>query len=112
MGKAVDELLESSFGVSCDGGIISDEHLPDENFARFCLGSEACQVEQATIAPGVQVDALLRLAEGVAQQQGEQDAKKCRLEDAPLFNAALDGGEVRGGALVLDSTFRFPVKGR
>ena len=111
MGKAVDELLEGSFGVSCDGGIISEEHLPDEDFAHLCLGSEACQVEQATVAPGVQVDALFGLAEGVAQQQGEQDAKKCRREDTPLFDAALDGEGVRGGAIVLDSTFHFLVEG-
>ena len=36
MGKAVDELLEGSFGVSCDGGIISEEHLPDEDIKFVC----------------------------------------------------------------------------
>ena len=83
MGKAVDELLEDNLGMSCNGGVISEEHLPDEDFAHLCLGTDACQVEQATVASGVQVDALFGFAECVTQQQGEQDAKKCRREDAP-----------------------------
>ena len=74
MGKAVNELLEGSLRVSCNGGVISEEHLPGEDFAHLCLGSEACQVEQATVASGVQVDALFGFAEGVTQQQGAQDA--------------------------------------
>ena len=53
MGKAVNELLEGSLGVSCDGGVNQEEHLPDEDFAHLSLGSDACQVEQATIASGV-----------------------------------------------------------
>ena len=90
--------------MSCNGGVISEEHLPDEDFAHLCLGSEASQVEQATIASGVQVDALFGFAEGVTQQQREQDAKKCRREDAPLFDAAFDG-EVRR----LLAKFTFPT---
>ena len=92
MGKAVNELLEGSLGVSFNGGVISEEHLPDEDFAHLCLGSEACQVEQATVTSGVQLDALFGVAGGVTQQQLEQDAKKCRREDAPLFDAAFDRG--------------------
>ena len=111
MGKAVNELREGSLGVNCNGGVISKEHLPDEDFAHLCLGSEACQVEQATVASGVQVDALFGFAAGVTQQQGEQDAKKCRREDASLFDAAFDGEGVRGGAIVLDGAFHFPVEG-
>ena len=111
MSKAVNELLEGSPGVSCNGGVISEEHLPDEDFAHLCLGSEACQVEQATVASGVLVDALFGFAEGVTQQRGEQDAKKYRREDAPLFDAAFDGEGVRGGAIVLDGAFRFLVEG-
>ena len=95
MGKAVDELLEGNLGVSCNGDIISEEHLSDEDFAHLCLGSEACQVKQATVASGVQVDALFGFA--VTQQQGEHDAKKYRRKDAPLFDAAFDGEGVRGG---------------
>ena len=53
MSKEVNELLEGSLGVSCDGGFISEEHLPDEDFAHLCLGSEAYQVEQDTITSGV-----------------------------------------------------------
>ena len=104
MGKAVNELLEGSRSVSCNCGVISEEHLPDEDFPHLCLGSEACQVEQATVASGVLVEALFGFAEGVTQQQGEQDAKKCRHEDAALFDAAFDGEVVRG-AIVLDSAF-------
>ena len=59
----------------------------------------------------MQVDALLGFAEGVTQQQGEQDAKKCRCEDAPLFDAAFDGEGVRGGAILLDGAFHFLVEG-
>ena len=97
--------------MSCNGGVISEELLPDEDFAHLCLGSEASQVEQATIASGVQVDALFGFAEGVMQQQGEQDAKKCRREDAPLFDPAFDGEGMRGGAIVLDGAFHFFVEG-
>ena len=46
---------------------------------------EARKVEQAAIAYGVEVHALFRLAEGVAQQQREQDAEKCWGEDTALF---------------------------
>ena len=90
---------------------MSEEHLPDEHFAHLFLGSEACKVEQATVASGVQVDALFGFAEGVTQQQGEQDAKKCRREDSPLFDAAFDGEGVRGGAIVLDGAFHSLVEG-
>ena len=73
--------------------------------------SEKCLVEQATVASGVQVDALFGFAEGMTQQQGEQDAKKCQREDAPLFDAAFDGEGVQGGAIVLDGAFHFLVEG-
>ena len=109
MGKAVDELLEGNLSVSCNGGVISEEHLPDAPLSS--LGSEACQVEQATVASSVQVDALFRLAEGVTQQQREQDAKKCWRKDTPLFDAAFDGEGVRGGAIILDGAFHFLVEG-
>ena len=105
MGKAVNELLEGSLRVSSNGGVISEEHLPDKDFAHLCLGSEAYQVEQATVA------SLFQFTEGVTQQQGEQDAKKCRHEDAPLFDAAFDGEGVRGGAIVLDGAFHFFEEG-
>ena len=111
MGKAVNELLEGSLGVSCDGGVISEEPLPDEDFAQLCLGSEACQVEQATIVSGVQVDALFGFAEGITQQQGKQDAKNCRREDAPLFDATFDGEGVRGGSIILYGAFHFLMEG-
>ena len=97
--------------MSCNGGVISEEHLPDEDFAHLCHGSEASQVDQATVSSGVQVDALFGFAEGVTQQQGEQDAKKCRREDAPLFDTIFDGEGVRGGAIVLDGAFYFLVEG-
>ena len=71
MGKAVNELLEGSLGVRSDSGVIGEEHLRDEHFAHLRLGSEACQVEQATIASGMQVDSLFGFAEGITQQQGE-----------------------------------------
>ena len=51
--------------MNCDGGVISEEHLPNEDFAHLCLGTEVCQVEQATIASGVQVDSLFGFAEGI-----------------------------------------------
>ena len=47
------------------------------------------KVERAAMASGVEVHALFRLAEGVAQQQGEKDAEKCWGEDTALFNTAL-----------------------
>ena len=111
MGKAADELLEGNICVSCNGGVISEEHLPDKDFAHLCLGTETCQVEQATAASGVQVDAVFGFAEGVTRQQREQDAKKCRREDTPLFDTAFDGEGVRGGAIVLDGAFHFLVEG-
>ena len=73
--------------------------------------SETCLVEQATVASGVQVDALFGFAEGVTQQQGEQDAKKCQREDAPFFDAAFDGEGVQGGAIIPDGAFHFLVEG-
>ena len=102
MSKAVNELLEGSLGVSCDGSVISEEHLPDEAFAHLRLGSEACQVEQAAVASGMQVDSLFRFAEGITQRQGEQDSKMSWRKDAPLFNATFDGEGVRGGAIMFE----------
>ena len=86
-------------------------HLPDEDFAHLRLGSEVCEVELAAIASGVQVDPLFGFAEGITQQQGEQDAKKCRCEDAPLFNATFDGEGVRRGAIMWDGAFHFLMEG-
>ena len=109
--KVRNELLEGSLDVSCDGGVISEEHLPDEDFALLRLASEACQVEQAAITSGMQIDSLFGFAEGITQQQGEQDAKKIRREDAPLFNATFDGEGVRGGAIMLDGASHFLMEG-
>ena len=63
---------------------------PDEDFAYLSLCSEACQVEEAAVVPGLEEDAIFRLPEGVAKQQGKEDAEDCRSEDAPLFNTALN----------------------
>ena len=73
----------------------SEQHFSYENFPHFCLRTEACEVEQAAITSGVEIHALFGLTEGVAQWQGEQDAKKCRGENTALFNTALDGEGVR-----------------
>ena len=43
MGKAVNKLLEGSLRVSYDGGVISKERLPDEDFAHLRLGSDSVQ---------------------------------------------------------------------
>ena len=69
------------------------------------------QVEQAAIASGMQVDSFFGFAEGITKQQGEQDAKKCWCEDAPLFNATFDGEGVRGGAIMLDGASYFLTEG-
>ena len=53
-------------------------------------------VEEVTITPGVEVDAVFRLAEGVAQGEGEEHSKECRDQDASLLHAALDWERVRG----------------
>ena len=95
--------------MRCDSGVIGEEHLRDEHFVHLRLGWEACQVEQATIASGMQVDSLI--AEGITQQQGEQDAKKCRCEDAPLFNTTFDGEGVKGGAIMLAGASHFFMEG-
>ena len=57
-------------------------------------------------------DAIFRLSEGVAKQQGEEDAEECRSEDATLFNTARNWEEVRIWSVVLNITVNVIVEGR
>ena len=66
------------------------------------LGSETGQVEEVPVAPGVEEDAIFRLAEGVAQEQREEHAKKCRGQDTSLLHTVLDREGVRGCSVELD----------
>ncbi|KAF2364532.1 hypothetical protein FHG87_004710 [Trinorchestia longiramus] len=100
--KAANELLEASLGVSCQGGIVSKQHLTNENFVHFCICVEVREVEQAAVASGVSVHTLLGLAEGVEQQQGEKDVEECRRKDSAQLDSALDREWVRERNIVLD----------
>ena len=73
-----------------EGSIIRKQHLPDENSAHLGLSTEAGQVEEVPVAPGVEEDAIFRLAEGIAQEKGEEHTEKCRGQDTPLLHAVLD----------------------
>ena len=41
---------------------------------------ESCEVEEVSVGAGVEVDAIFRLAEGVGQQQGEEDTEKVSVQ--------------------------------
>ena len=110
--RTPDEFLEGSLGVCSQGGTISGQHFSYENFPHLCLCTEVREVEQAAVASGVKIDTLFRSTEGVAQQQGEQNAEKCRGEDTITpFNTALDGKGIQGGAVILDSAFYILMEG-
>ena len=55
----------------------------------FGLGLQIGQVEQLAVAPGVQVDSIVRVAECKPQQKGEEDAKQSRRQNAAMLHAAL-----------------------
>lgn len=55
------------------------------------------------------VDALLRLNEGLAQQQRKEDAEES-LGNTALFDSTLDGEGFRGGAIILNSASCVLVK--
>ena len=85
--------------------------LADQNFSHLGLCTEAGEVEQAVIAPGVYVDALFISLEGISQQQREQIAKKRRRKDTALFYSTLDREGFRGGSIELNSALHLLMKG-
>lgn len=75
------------------------------DYVHLCLDTVACKVEEANIA------SRLPSLEGITQQQREEDAKKCRREDAFLFDATFDRAGIPGGPIILDCAFHFLMKG-
>ena len=49
--KTVDQFLESSLGMCCQCGIVSEQHLTNQDFSHLGLSAEARKVEQAVVAP-------------------------------------------------------------
>ena len=47
-------------------------------------------VEKLAVSPGVDVDSLAAVLEGVLEEHGEKDTEKCWPKDAPLFHPAAD----------------------
>lgn len=52
--------------------------------------SEGCQIEEASIAAGVDIEAILRFPESVGQEQGEQDVEDDMARTHPFFTACLN----------------------
>ena len=52
---------------------------------------ETGDVEQRVVGPGVNIDSLAAVLEGVLEEHGEEDTKERRCEDTALFHSAADG---------------------
>ena len=72
------------------GSVVGEEHLSQQELAHFCLGSQAGQVEKLAVRSRMEKHSVFSFAEGVRQQQGEENSKECRGENASLFHAAFD----------------------
>ena len=97
------QFLQPSLCVRSKCSVVRKQHLADQNFSHLGLCTEAREVEQAAIAPGVYVDALFISLEGISQQQREQNAEKRRRKDTALFYSTLDREGFRGGPVELNS---------
>ena len=71
--------------------------------------TEARKIKQVAVVSGVDVDALLSSAEGIARQQREKDAEECRGENAALFDSAFDEEGLEGHPILCRSVKRFDL---
>lgn len=62
--------------MSCDGSIVSKQHVSDKNLPDFCFGSKVGEVEQPSIGPGVEIDPLLCCAKNMLQKYSKVNPKE------------------------------------
>ena len=91
MGETTDKLLQAVFCVRSQGCVICEQHLADEHVCDFCFCTQSGSVEELAVSPGVDVDSLAAVLEGVLEEHGEKDTEKCRRKDAPLCYPLLTG---------------------
>ena len=88
--KASDKSLEGTLSVCSKSSVICKQHLPYEYPADLSLCSEAGEVEEVPITPSMEEDPVFGVAEGIAQEQGEEHAKECWRQDTPLLHTTPD----------------------
>ena len=90
MGETTAKLLQAVFCVRSQGCVVCEQDLADEHVCDFCFRTQAGNVEELAVSPGVDVDSLAAVLEGVLEEYGEKDTEKCWRKDAPLFHPAAD----------------------
>ena len=93
------------------GGIIREQHLPNENTPHLCLGTKTCKVEEISIGSGKEVYAIFRLVEGKRQQHREENAEECWGKHTSLFHSTLYWEWIWGGAIILNGSSHTFVEG-
>ena len=90
MRETTDKLPQVVFYVKSKGCGVCEQHLADEHVGDFCFRMQWRNVEELADGPGVDVDSLSAVLEGVLEEHGEKDTQKCRRNDASLFHLAAD----------------------
>ena len=88
MGETIEKLLQAVLCVRSQGCVVHEQHLTDEHVCDFCFRTQSGNVEELAVTPGVDVDSLAAVLEGILEEHGEKNAEKCRRKDAPLFHPA------------------------
>ena len=88
MGELTDKLLQAVLCVWCQGCIICKKHLANQHLCYFDLGTEAGDVKELAVGPGVDVYSLAAVLEGVLEEHGEEYAEERQHKDAALFYPA------------------------
>ena len=71
----------------------------DQHLCYFGLGTEASDVTELAVGPGMDVYSLAAVLEGVMKEHGEKDAEERRRNYAALFYSAADRKGLGGGAV-------------
>ena len=76
------------------------QHVPDDNIAYLCIGSETGEVEEPAISSGTKVDSSCCDVEGMhVLAKGQRTSK--RAKDVALLDVAADFQWLRGAAVEL-----------
>ena len=65
--------------------IVSEEHFTSKNSFDFGLGAETSQVEEFTLATGMEVHTVSGGVKGIGQEERGEDSKECRGYDTALI---------------------------
>ena len=64
-----DKLLQAVFCVRSQGCAVREQHLADEHICDFSFRTQAGNVEELAVSPGVDIDSLAAVLDGVLEEQ-------------------------------------------